>query len=155
MVCPVCLHADTKVLDSRVSSDGLTIRRRRECQKCNFRFSTLEAMEILDLAVIKRDGQKQAYSREKMAKGLNRALEKRPISDDKYQKLLNKIESEIQAQKSSNEITSQKIGLIIMRHLRRTDPIAFIRFASVYQQFEDIDTFYEEISKLIKPRKKK
>jgi transcriptional repressor NrdR len=154
MVCPVCLHADTKVLDSRVSSDGLTIRRRRECQKCEFRFSTLEAMEILDLSVVKRDGQKQTYSRDKMAKGLNRALEKRNLSEEKYHQMINKIESEIQAQKSGNEITSQKIGRIIMKHLRRTDPIAFIRFASVYQQFEDIDTFYEEISKLIKPKKK-
>jgi transcriptional repressor NrdR len=111
-------------------------------------------MEILDLSVLKRDGQKQTYSRDKMAKGLNRALEKRPLSEEVYHKMINKIESEIQAQKSGNEISSQKIGRIIMKHLRRTDPIAFIRFASVYQQFEDIDTFYEEISKLIKPKKK-
>ena len=151
MICPVCLFQDTKVLDSRVSSDGLTIRRRRECQKCSFRFSTQEAMEILDLTVVKRDGQKQSYSRDKLVRGLERALEKRPLSDEDKHKLVNRIESDIQAQRS-NEIDSYKIGEIIMRHLRKVDPIAFIRFASVCRQFEDIDTFYEEISKLVRPK---
>ena len=94
MKCPVCYHPDTKVIDSRLAGDGLTIRRRRECLKCGFRFSTYEEMEILDLIIIKRNGNKESYSREKVAKGLRRALEKRPINEDGFKKLINLIPKE-------------------------------------------------------------
>ena len=154
MICPICYFEDTKVVDSRVASDGLSIRRRRECLKCGFRFSTFEEVEILDLAVIKRNGQKETYSRDKILKGLKRALEKRPITEEDLKKLLHNIERDIQAIRK-NEVTTEQIGEIIMKHLKETDPVAYIRFASVYQSFEDIHTFQEELSKLLDKKGKK
>ncbi len=155
MKCPVCLHDDTKVIDSRVASDGLSIRRRRECLKCNFRFSTFEEVEILELTVIKKDGQKQSYNREKMVAGLKRSLEKRPITQDNFKKLINAVERDLQTTRK-NEIDSYKIGKIIMKQLKRVDKVAYIRFVSVYESFEDIETFQEELDRLIrKPRSKK
>ena len=149
MKCPVCYHPDTKVIDSRLAGDGLTIRRRRECLKCGFRFSTYEEMEILDLIIIKRNGNKESYSREKVAKGLRRALEKRPINEDGFKKLINLIERDLQA-KRQNEISSKEVGKIVMKFLKKTDQVAYIRFASVYESFEDIKTFRQELNKLIK-----
>ncbi|MDP2830617.1 MAG: transcriptional regulator NrdR, partial [bacterium] len=108
MKCPVCYYQDTKVIDSRVASDGLSIRRRRECLKCGFRFSTYEEVEILDLSIVKRDGRKEAYGREKLIKGLRKALEKRPITDDNFKKLVNSIERDLQAMRKS-EITSSQV----------------------------------------------
>jgi len=154
MKCPVCYHHDTKVVDSRVASDGLSIRRRRECLKCGFRFSTYEEIEILDLIIVKRDGRKEMYNREKLIKGLKRSLEKRPITDDKFKKLVNMIESDLQAMRK-NEITSENIGQIIMRHLKKIDEVAYIRFASVYQSFKDVQTFQRELNKLLKKKKTK
>jgi transcriptional repressor NrdR len=150
MKCPVCYYADTKVVDSRVAGDGLSIRRRRECLKCGFRFSTYEGMEILDLSVVKRDGRKEIYGREKLVRGLSRSLEKRPITDEKFKQLTSLIERDIQKLRK-NEITSQQIGEIAMKHLRRIDQVAYIRFASVYQSFKDIETFRAELDKLLKP----
>ncbi len=149
MRCPVCLHDDSKVIDSRVASDGLSIRRRRECLKCNFRFSTYEEVEILDLTVIKKDGQKQAYNREKIIVGLKRSLEKRPITQDGFKKLVNAIERDLQAIRK-NEIDSEKIGKIIMKQLKKVDKVAYIRFISVYESFDDIQTFQEELDKLLR-----
>ena len=149
MKCPVCYHPDTKVIDSRLAGDGLTIRRRRECLKCGFRFSTYEEMEILDLIIIKRNGNKESYSREKVAKGLRRALEKRPINEDGFKKLINLIERDLQA-KRQNEISSKEVGKIVMKYLKKIDQVAYIRFASVYESFEDIKTFRQELNKLIK-----
>lgn len=154
MKCPVCYHHDTKVVDSRVASDGLSIRRRRECLKCGFRFSTYEEIEILDLIIVKRDGRKEMYNREKLVKGLKRSLEKRPITDDKFKKLVNMIESDLQAMRK-NEITSENIGQIIMKHLKKIDEVAYIRFASVYQSFKDVQTFQRELNKLLKKKKTK
>lgn len=151
MKCPICYHEDTKVVDSRAASDGLSIRRRRECLKCSFRFSTLEEMEILDLTIVKRDGKKESYSREKMMSGLKKALEKRPITDDEFKKLINSIERDIQQMRKSEVKTSQ-IGEIIMKHLREVDAVAYIRFASVYESFEDIKDFKEELKKLKKKK---
>ena len=153
MKCPVCYHEDTKVIDSRLAGGGLTIRRRRECLKCSFRFSTYEEMEILDLTIVKRDGHKEAYSREKLAKGLRRALEKRPITEDDFKKLINLVERDLQALRS-NEIESKKIGSSVMKQLKKLDQDAYIRFASVYESFEDIKTFKQELNKLIKNIKK-
>jgi transcriptional repressor NrdR len=152
MKCPVCHYQDTKVVDSRVAGDGLSIRRRRECLKCGFRFSTYEEMEILDLTIVKRDGRKEAYSREKMVKGLRRALEKRAITEDNFKKLVNSIERDLQALRKS-EITSNQIGHIIMKHLKRVDQVAYIRFASVYESFKDAHTFQKELNKLLKNRR--
>jgi transcriptional repressor NrdR len=146
MLCQSC-RKDTKVLDSRVSSDGFSIRRRRECAKCGFRFSTLEEMDILDLAVIKRNGRREPYSREKLENGLKKALEKRAVSKDEFRTLINRIERDIQLLRK-NEIKTQDIGEIVMKHLKRFDKIAYIRFASVYRQFEDVKAFKQEVEKL-------
>lgn len=154
MKCPVCYYQDTKVVDSRVAGDGLSIRRRRECLKCGFRFSTYEEIEILDLTIVKRDGRKEIYSREKLVKGLKRSLEKRPVTEDKFKKLVNSIERDLQVMKNS-EITTGEVGHIVMRHLKKIDEVAYIRFASVYQSFKDAQTFQKELNKLLKDKKKK
>ena len=153
MKCPICYN-DTKVVDSRVASDGLSIRRRRECLKCGFRFSTYEEMEILDLVIVKRDGRKEAYSREKMVRGLKKSLEKRPITDDRFKRLINSIERDLQKQRQ-NEITSHQVGQIVMKNLKRVDQVAYIRFASVYESFKDVQTFHRELNKLLKSKKSK
>jgi transcriptional repressor NrdR len=151
MKCPVCYYQDTKVVDSRVASDGLSIRRRRECLKCGFRFSTYEEMEILDLAIVKRDGRKEVYNREKLVKGLRRSLEKRPITEEKFKRLVNSIERDLQVLRKS-EITTNQVGQIVMKNLKRVDQVAYIRFASVYQSFKDVHTFQRELNKLLKDK---
>jgi transcriptional repressor NrdR len=153
MKCPVCNYKETKVIDSRVALDGITVRRRRECLKCGFRFSTYEEVELLDLTVLKRDGQKQAYSREKLEQGLHKALERRPISEEQFRMLVNKIERDIQALKK-NEIFSREIGEIVMKELKKKDPVAYIRFASVYRAFQDLESFQKEINAVFKSSKK-
>jgi transcriptional repressor NrdR len=154
MKCPICYYPDTKVIDSRTAGDGLSIRRRRECLKCSFRFSTYEEIEILDLVIVKRDGHKESYSREKMTKGLKKALEKRPITRDKFKKLLHLIERDLQKLKKS-EVTSKKVGEVIMRQLKKVDKVAYIRFASVYESFKDAQTFRRELNKLLKTKNNK
>ena len=151
MRCPVCYYEDSKVIDSRVASDGLSIRRRRECLKCGFRFSTYEEVEILDLVVVKRDGRKESYSREKVVKGLKRALEKRPVTEDNFKKLINLIERDLQILRK-NEVMADQIGQIVMKNLKRFDQVAYIRFASVYESFKDAHEFRRELNKLLKSR---
>ena len=153
MKCPACHHFDTKVIDSRVASDGITIRRRRQCQRCGFRFSTLEEMEILELTVIKRNGSKEAYSRDKLAAGLKKALEKRPITADDFKKLISNIERDIQLKKR-DEIKSSEIGEIVIKRLAKVDEVAYIRFASVYKSFKDAKTFQRELAKFTIQKKK-
>jgi len=148
MKCPICDYSETKVIDSRVVSDGLSIRRRRECLKCGFRFSTYEEMEILDLTVVKRDGRKELYNRDKLISGLRKATEKRPINDDQFKRLVNLIERDIQVRRQG-EIESRDIGRIVMRQLKKVDKVAYIRFASVYSDFE-LQDFSEELNKLLK-----
>ncbi|MBU1684366.1 transcriptional regulator NrdR [Patescibacteria group bacterium] len=148
MKCPVCHHQDTKVIDSRAATDGLSIRRRRECLKCAFRFSTYEEIEILNLTVVKRNGQRESYNREKLIKGLRRAFEKRSITEDRFKKLIHSIERDLQALRKS-EITSSKIGQISMKHLKKVDKVAYIRFASVYESFKDAHEFRRELNKLL------
>jgi len=152
MKCPICYFPDTKVLDSRVATDGLSIRRRRECLKCAFRFSTYEELEILDVAIIKRDGRREAYSRDKMVAGLKKASEKR-IGDDKFKKLVHVIERDIQALKT-NEVSSQELGKIVMKNLKKTDQVAYIRYASVYESFKNVQDFKRELNKLLGGKKK-
>ncbi len=147
MHCPNCSHEETKVIDSRVATDGIAIRRRRECSGCGFRFSTYEEIEILDLTVIKRDGTKELYSRDKLEAGIRRAFEKRPIESDTFKKLISQIEQEIQKQ-ASPEISTEAIGEIVMKKIKKVDKVAYVRFASVYKQFEDISEFKAELQKL-------
>ena len=152
MHCPSCGYAETKVTDSRIGADKRSIRRRRECVRCNFRFSTIEQTEILDLTVIKRDGRRAPYDREKIESGLKKALEKRSYTQDKFKILVNTIETDIQKKKRL-EITSEDIGELVMKHLAKFDKVAYIRFASVYRQFEDVKTFQKELNRLLKGRK--
>jgi len=149
MKCPACHHDDTKVTDSRLVNEGMAIRRRRECLKCNFRFSTYEEVEILNLTVVKRDGRTEPYNKEKLESGLRKSFEKRPITQDEFKKLINHIERDIQLE-GKNEIKAKRVGEIIMKHLRRVDDVAYIRFASVYRSFKDAKTFQRELKKIIK-----
>ncbi len=149
MRCPVCNYKSSRVIDSRLLTDGMAVRRRRECEKekCGFRFSTVEEMELLDVTVVKRNARREAYSREKIVSGLKKALEKRPYTDMNLQKLIHNIERDIQKARGG-EITSAEIGEIVMKRLRMFDKVAYIRFASVYRSFEDLATFEKELKKL-------
>lgn len=154
MKCPICYFVDTKVVDSRAATDGLSIRRRRECLKCGFRFSTYEEIELLELVIVKRDGRRESYSREKMVSGLKKSCEKRPITEDGFKKLVHSIERDLQRLKKP-EITSRQIGLSVMKNLKKFDPVAYIRYASVYESFKDANEFRKEINKLLKIKKEK
>lgn len=153
MKCPICYFDDTKVIDSRVAVDGLSIRRRRECLKCSFRFSTYEEVEILDLTIVKRDARREVYNREKMVGGLKKSLEKRPVTEDQFKQLVHGIERDLQKIRK-NEITSCQVGQIVMKQLKKLDQIAYIRYASVYEQFKDANEFRKELNKLIKEKNK-
>lgn len=154
MNCPVCNHDDTKVLDSRVAADGLTIRRRRNCLKCKYRFSTYEQVELLDLTVIKRDGAREPYDRSKMEKGIRSSVVKRDFTEEDFRMLINRIERDLQKAKK-RELPSSILGEVVMRHLERFDKVAYIRFASVYRQFEDVRHFQKEIAKLQIPHSRR
>lgn len=154
MYCPVCRYKDTKVVDSRASGDGLAVRRRRECEKCEYRFSTLEEVELLGLTVVKRDGRRVAYSRDKILKGLEKSLEKRPYESDDLKKIIHRIERDIQ-KKKTNEFSSEKLGELVMKHLKGFDKVAYIRFASVYRSFEDVQTFEKELKALLRKKRAK
>lgn len=147
MFCPFCGHTDTKVIDSRLTEDGGAIRRRRECGKCGERFSTYEEMVLLNITVVKRDGRKEAYEREKVEQGIKRALEKRPISHEEFRNLINRVERDIQVLRKE-EIKSSEIGEIVMKELKNLDEVAYIRFASVYKSFKDVKSFEKELKKL-------
>jgi len=151
MKCPICGNENTKVLDSRVASDGITVRRRRECTKkrCGFRFSTIEEIEILDFIIIKRGGKREAYNKEKLKEGIKKALEKRPYSEEDFAQLIRDIEMDIQKIRK-NEVESFVVGDIVMKHLKKFDKIAYIRYASVYRSFEDVQTFEKELKILKK-----
>ena len=153
MHCPVCRSKETKVVDSRVPSDGMSVRRRRECTKCRYRFSTIEELEILDLVVVKNDGQRESYSREKLKRGILHSLTKRPYTQEKFDRLINAIERDIQ-KKRKREITTAQVGELVMKHLKKFDKVAYIRFASIYRAFEDVKTFKSEIRSLETKKKK-
>ncbi|MDA0208405.1 MAG: transcriptional regulator NrdR [bacterium] len=156
MHCPVCNNKSTRVVDSRALGEGDGVRRRRECERarCGYRFSTIEEPEMLDVTVVKRDGMPQAYSREKLIGGLKRALEKRPHTADQMKKLVQRIERDIRKVRTG-EITSEDIGEIIMKQLKRIDKVAYFRFASVYYSFEDLETFDQELQKLVRKQKER
>lgn len=151
MKCPSCHNDDTSVLDSRVTEEGFAIRRRRECDRCGYRFSTVEEVEILNLTVVKRDGRREPYSREKLENGLKKSLEKRSITVDRFKKLVSQVERDIQL-KGRAEITSLQIGEVVMKWLQKIDQVAYIRFASVYRQFRDVESFKQELNRLL-PKK--
>lgn len=148
MKCPKCLKDDTKVVDSRPVAEDYAIRRRRECESCSFRFSTYEEIEILDLTVQKRDGKSEPYTREKVERGIRQAFWKLPHTDETLKKIITGIEQDIQKKAVSGKIESQEIGNIVMRHLKKVNKAAYIRFAAVYLQFEDVQDFKDELSKL-------
>jgi transcriptional repressor NrdR len=147
MYCPFCTAVDTKVIDSRLVSDGHQVRRRRECNDCHERFTTFESAELVMPRVIKRDGTREPFNEEKLRGGLLIALEKRPVSVEQMELAINKLKSQLRAT-GERELSSEIIGNIIMEQLKVLDKVAFIRFASVYRCFEDIREFGEEIAKL-------
>ncbi len=152
MYCPTCSSKNTKVVDSRLAQDGMTIRRRRECEKCNYRFSTIEEMELLDIVIVKRNGNRDSYDRKKISRGILQSLAKRPYTQDKFDKLICSIERDIQ-KKKKREVTSEEVGEIVMKHLKKFDKIAYIRFASIYRSFQDVNKFSSEIKSLKKNKK--
>jgi transcriptional repressor NrdR len=148
MLCPFCNHPETKVTDSRESSDGKVIRRRRECLKCAKRFSTYEQLELLNFMVVKKDGRKEEYKREKLEKGMRKALEKRPIEGKKIEEAIDEIEYKLQLDKDC-EIPARVIGRLVLEKLKELDDVAYLRFASVYKGFGSADSFKKEAEKLM------
>ena len=148
MKCPFCSHADSRVVDSRPTDEGGSIRRRRECQECQKRFTTYEIVESLPLMVIKKDGSREPFDRNKLIGGFIKACEKRPISLQQMERAATEIEQMLY-NRLDREITAQQIGEFAMEKLRNIDEVAYVRFASVYRQFADIKTFMDEVTKLL------
>lgn len=147
MHCPFCKAHETKVIDSRLVADGQQVRRRRECLSCSERFTTFEVAELLMPKVIKHDGSRQPFDEEKMRAGIQRALEKRPVSIESIESAVNRIKSQIRAS-GEREVPSMTIGEAVMSELRQMDEVAYVRFASVYRSFQDIAEFKQEIDRL-------
>ena len=147
MKCPFCGYDDSKVLDTRPTDEGYTIRRRRECLKCQKRFTTYEKIEQSPVMVIKKDGNRQAFDRDKIVRGMIKSCEKRPVSADEIEEAVNNIEKKIE-NSMRREITSLEIGEMVMDELKDLDEVSYVRFASVYREFKDVDSFYEEILNL-------
>ena len=148
MKCPFCGFTDSKVIDSRPAEDGTTIRRRRECLDCQKRFTTYEIIERMPLVVIKRDGSRESFDKVKIINGVIRACEKRPVTMTQIETLAEEIELELRGRLES-EVKSEVIGEMVMARLKDLDEVAYVRFASVYRSFKDINTFMEELSKLL------
>ncbi len=151
MRCPFCLHVDSKVLDSRQTEEGASIRRRRECVACSKRFTTYERLDEMPFLVIKKDGGREGFSRTKILNGVMRACEKRPISLETIEGVVDDIEREVRSG-LDREVASEYIGELVMDKLRDLDDVAYVRFASVYRQFKDIDRFIEELQELRKDK---
>jgi len=148
MKCPYCGNTDTRVVDSRPAEDGTSIRRRRCCDECGKRFTTYEKIETIPLNVIKKDNTRQQYDRSKIESGILRACYKLPISTDQIQKTMDKIENEIFS-KADKEIPSSVIGEIVMENLKELHEVAYVRFASIYREFKDVNTFMDEIKRIL------
>lgn len=148
MKCPFCAYSESKVIDSRPAEEGATIRRRRECLACQKRFTTYEIIERLPLVVIKRDGSRQSFDRVKLINGMVRACEKRPVTLGQLEKIADEIEQELQSH-LEREVSTVEIGEMVMSRIRKVDEVAYVRFASVYRSFKDINTFMDELSKLL------
>lgn len=148
MRCPYCGFRESKVVDSRPADEGSSIRRRRECLSCEKRFTTYETVESLPMVVIKKDGSRQSFDRQKVLRGMIRACEKRPVTLAELERIADEIEQELQ-NSMEREIRTEIIGEKVMERLRKVDQVAYVRFASVYRQFKDIDTFMAELNKLL------
>ena len=149
MKCPFCGNEDTRVIDSRPAEDGSSIRRRRQCDKCDKRFTTYEKIETIPMIIIKKDNIREQYNRDKIEKGIWASCHKRPVSVEMVRNMLDEIEAEISSYESK-EIPSSVIGELIMEKLQKVDQVAYVRFASVYREFTDVDTFMNELQKIIK-----
>ena len=148
MKCPYCGFEESKVIDSRPADEGERIRRRRECLKCGKRFTTHEVIETVPIVVVKRDKSREVFDRAKLTAGILRACEKRPVSIEQIEKMVDAIEAQLQSS-LDREVTSMTIGELTMDQLKNVDEVAYVRFASVYRQFKDINTFMEELNKLL------
>lgn len=149
MKCPYCNADDTKVIDSRPADDNAAIRRRRQCERCGKRFTTYEKLETMPLLVVKKDNSRVPYERDKVAAGMVRSCHKRPVSTRQINQMVDEIENEIFS-RAEKEIPSSVIGELVMEKLKAVDQVAYVRFASVYREFKDINTFVDEIGKLLK-----
>lgn len=147
MHCPYCQHQDTRVIDSRVSEDGATIRRRRECEACGERFSTLETVELKLPAIIKSDGRREHFDARKLRQSFDRALHKRPVSEEQIESAVRAVVHQLRMT-TERELQSRRVGEFVMAELRKLDNVAFVRFASVYRAFEDVADFREELDRL-------
>lgn len=147
MRCPKCQKDEDKVIDSRISRDGVAIRRRRECVPCEHRFTTYETIEPSDLVVIKRNGSREPFDREKLLRGLSKACEKRPVSRDELESATSAIIAELESE-GSREIPTKLLGIKVMDRLHAIDPVAYVRYASVYRQFQDVGEFIDEINSM-------
>ena len=152
MKCPFCDYYETKVVDSRPTDEGQAIRRRRECVQCSKRFTTYEKIEKIPLIIVKKDGNRQAYDRNKILNGILKACEKRPVPLNTIEKAVDEIETALY-NSMEKEITSQQIGEMVMDKLKEIDEVSYVRFASVYRQFKDINNFAEELNKLLNKEK--
>jgi len=148
MFCLFCKHTDTEVIETRVSDDGTTVRRRRQCSKCEKRFTTYERIEELPILVIKKDGRRERFDREKLRSGLLKAVGKTTVTANQVEQVVAAVENEIK-QKDSTEVESQTIGNLVAKQLKKIDKIAYIRFASVFRRFVDIEDFEKELKKLL------
>lgn len=148
MKCPYCSFEESKVIDSRSADDGERIRRRRECLKCGKRFTTHEVIETVPIIVVKRDKSREVFDRNKLTAGILRACEKRPVSLTQIEEMVDRIEAKLQSM-LDREITTRQIGELAMEELKTVDEVSYVRFASVYRQFKDINTFLEELNKLL------
>ena len=148
MKCPYCSYLESKVIDSRPAEEGKSIRRRRECLSCQKRFTTYEIVERVPLIVVKRDGSRQSFDKSKVINGMVRACEKRPVTMAQIEHIADEIEQELQGS-LEREIATQEIGEMVMSRLKDVDEVAYVRFASVYRSFKDINTFMEELSKIL------
>ena len=152
MKCPYCSYEESKVIDSRSADDGERIRRRRECLNCGKRFTTHEVIETVPIIVVKRDKSREVFDRNKLTAGILRACEKRPVSIQQIESMVNTIETKIQSA-LEREITTAQIGELAMEEIKKVDEVSYVRFASVYRQFKDINTFLEELNKLLTEKK--
>lgn len=148
MQCPHCHHNGSKVIDSRPTDDGRSIRRRRECENCGFRFTTFERVEQSPLLIIKKDGTREEFNREKILRGVIRSAEKRPVSMEQMTGLVENVENQIRGLGES-EVSSQVVGEYVMKCLKKLDEVAYIRFASVYRQFKDMGVFLKELQNMV------
>ena len=148
MRCPYCNYPDTRVIDSRPAEDGTSIRRRRSCDECGKRFTTYEKVETIPLIIIKKDNNREQYNRGKIERGVLRACYKRPISADDIQKTVERIETKV-FRLEEKEIPSSMIGEIVIEELKSLDEVAYVRFASIYREFKDVNTFMDEIKKIL------